>query len=94
MKVRQAKWGADMDQFKLVTVQAIQPMIRATDLSVVQLAYLAERAGLPGSIIETPTGIVPLKSTESFLNLVHQRVGDPEFLFKSLGTDTAEKRET
>jgi AraC-like DNA-binding protein len=69
-------------------------MIGAASLPTLQLERLAERAGLSGSIIENPTGIVPLHATEHFMNLVHLKVGDPAFLFKSLGIDAVEKRQT
>jgi len=79
---------------KIVAAQAFKPVIGAADLSVTQLENLAERAGLPGSIIENCAGSVPLHATESFLNSLHNKLGDPDYLFKSLKIDANEKRET
>ena len=83
-----------MAQFCIVAAHAIKPMIGAAAIPMPQLERLAERAGLPGSIIEDTTGYVPLHATESFLNLVHRKLGDPSFLYTSLSLDMSEKQET
>jgi AraC-like DNA-binding protein len=86
--------GMHMRELKLVAAQAFQPIIGAADLPITHLERMAERAGLPGRIIENTTGVVPLHSTENFLEMVHRKVGDPSFLFNSLGLDANEKQQT
>jgi AraC-like DNA-binding protein len=83
-----------MAELSLVAARAFKPMIGAASLPTLQLERLAERAGLCGSIIDNPTGIVPLHATEHFMDLVHRKVGNSSFLFNSLGIDALEKRET
>jgi AraC-like DNA-binding protein len=83
-----------MGQFCIVAAHAFKPLIGAASMPTQQLERLAERAGLPGRIIEDTTGYVPLTATESFLNLVHRKLGDPSFLYDSLTLDMYEKNET
>jgi AraC-like DNA-binding protein len=83
-----------MGHISLVATHAIKPMIGAAAMPTPLLERFAERAGLPGWIVEDSTGYVPLHATESFLNIVHRNTGDPAFLFNSLGIDVDEKRET
>ncbi|MDU9007195.1 AraC family transcriptional regulator [Sedimentitalea todarodis] len=83
-----------MGKLNVVVAQAIKPVLGAVPMSKFKLELFAERAGLPASTIEDPTGFVPLNAVESFLNSIHKEVGDPTFLFDSLDIDITEKRET
>ncbi|UWR05218.1 helix-turn-helix transcriptional regulator (plasmid) [Ruegeria conchae] len=83
-----------MANLNLVIAQAIKPAISASDLSLYTLERIADRAGLPPSIVENPAGIVPLHAVEFFLALLQQKVGEQSFLFRSLELDPEENRQT
>lgn len=83
-----------MAKLNLVVAQAIKPVLGASQESSRQLEHLAERAGLPPHIVEQPAGFIPLHATESFLNLLQRRTGDPAFLFACLDLDPEESRQT
>lgn len=83
-----------MGMLNVVVAQAIKPVLGAVPMPKFKLELIAERAGLPASTVEDPTGFVPLNAIECFLNLIHKEVGDPTFLFDSLDMDIVEKHET
>lgn len=83
-----------MGQLDLVFAPALRPVFGAADLPVATLERLAEKAGLPGSIVDGPQGFVPLHATELFLELVQRESGERTFLFDSLTLDQTERAQT
>ena len=83
-----------MARMSLVAAAAIRPVLGATGMSSAQLERAASSAGLPEKIIWDHSGLVPLHATEKFLFSVQQKLGDPNFLFRSLELDPDERQMT
>ncbi|MCU9838572.1 AraC family transcriptional regulator [Ruegeria sp. WL0004] len=80
-----------MNRLDLVYAPALSPVFGAAALPNSLLERIAEKAGLPGSIVDDPKGFVPLYATELFLDLVQRERGQDTFLFDSLSMDPSER---
>lgn len=80
-----------MNRLDLVYAPALSPVFGAAALPNSLLERFAEKAGLPGSIVDDPKGFVPLYATELFLDLVQRERGQDTFLFDSLSMDPSER---
>ncbi|MCV2888127.1 AraC family transcriptional regulator [Ruegeria aquimaris] len=80
-----------MNRLDLVYAPALSPVFGAAALPSSLLERFAEKAGLPGSIVDDPKGFVPLYATELFLDLVQREKGQDTFLFDSLSMDPSER---
>jgi len=73
-----------MTQFASVQASVAQPFFNAAPLSLSKLERLAEDAGLPGSLVSQPTGVMSLHAAEQFMVQFERRIKHPTYFLETL----------
>ncbi|WP_170336707.1 hypothetical protein [Ruegeria arenilitoris] len=71
-----------MTLFASVQASVAQPFFDAVPLPLSKVERLAEDAGLPGSIVSQPRGIISLRAAEKFMVKLDRRINHPTFFFR------------
>ncbi|MEM6480365.1 MAG: hypothetical protein AAF922_12710 [Pseudomonadota bacterium] len=73
-----------MTQFSLVQASVAQPFFDAAPLPLTKLERMAQDAGLPGSIVTQPTGIVSLHAAERCMVRLERRIKHPTYFVETV----------